>query len=69
MITIANVFKDFQLTGLQTLPIEHIIQLLKYGVMSGNPCWAESNGSMRKVRDLLLAHPEFHFFKDITKAQ
>ena len=58
MITIANAFKDFQIVGLQTLPIEHIIQLLQYGVMSGNSYWAESNGAMRKVKELLSAHPE-----------
>lgn len=58
MITVSNAFKDFHLSGLSILPTDLIIELLQYGVLSGNPCWAESYGTMDKVRDLLYDHPE-----------
>jgi hypothetical protein len=58
MIRVIDKVGEYLSHVIDTLPMKDILALLNAGVISGNPCWAESHGSKRMVKDILDMNPK-----------
>ena len=57
MLKVSDKFETYLSQAIDVLPMDDILALLDAGVISGNPCWAESHGAKGIVRDILERNP------------